>query len=152
MTKRYRKIVQFLVVVIMDLISLTALRAQHIYIYYYDPQEIILTPYDYQGYSFCNRESLWIYVGDSSLYSLISSHIESLVYANASDSCKFPDVSQKIVVTKPHSQEYDMIFSDGWGAMEKNGRCVLYDDELQRVINNIIKKDIANRKKKKNSE
>jgi hypothetical protein len=45
-----------------------------------------------------------------------------------------------------------MIFSDGRGAMEKNGRCVLFDEELQRVINDIIKRDIANRKKKKNSE
>lgn len=89
-----------------------------------------------------------MYVSDSSTYNFISSHIDSLVYANASDSCKFPEVTQKIVVLKPHSQEYDMIFSDGRSAMEKNGRCVLYDEELQRVINNIIKRDIANRNKK----
>jgi hypothetical protein len=132
--------------------TLNALKAQHIYIHYYDPEVIILTPYDYHGWNFCNRESLWIYIGDTLTYSFISSHIDSLVYANASDNCKFPNVSQRIVVLKPHSEEYDMIFSDGRGAMEKNGRCVLFDEELQRVINDIIKRDIANRKKKKNSE
>ena len=134
------------------MMTLNALKAQHIYIDYYDPEVIILTPYDYHGWNFCNRESLWIYIGDTLTYSFISSHIDSLVYANASDKCKFPNVSQRIVVLKPHSEEYDMIFSDGRGAMEKNGRCVLFDEELQRVINDIIKRDIANRKKKKNSE
>ena len=152
MMKRYNNMPKLLFFVIMNMMTLNALKAQHIHIHYYDPQEIILTPYAYQGYDFCNRESLWIYVGDTLTYSFISSHIDSLVYANASDKCKFPNVSQKIVVLKAHSQEYDMIFSDGRGAMEKNGRCVLFDDELQRVINDIIKRDIANRKKKENSE
>ena len=152
MMKRYNNMAKLLFSVIMSIMTLNALKAQDIYIYYYDPQEIILTPCDYQGYDFCDRESLWIYVGDTLTYSFISSHIDSLVYANASDECKFPDDSKKIVVLKPHSQEYDMIFSDGRGAMEKNGRCVLFDEKLQQVINDIIKRDIANRKKKKNSE
>lgn len=141
-------IAKLLCIVIMELMTLNALKAQHIYIYYYDPQEIVLTPCAVQGYMFNHRRSIWVYVSDSSTYNFISSHIDSLVYANASDSCKFPEVTQKIVVLKPHSQEYDMIFSDGRSAMEKNGRCVLYDEELQRVINNIIKRDFANRNKK----
>ena len=152
MMKRYNNMAKLLFFVIINMMTLNALKAQHIYIYYYDSQEIILTPYAYQGYSFCNRESLWIYVGDTLTYSFISSHIDSLVYANASDKCKFPNVSQRIVVLKPHSQEYDMIFSDGMGAMEKNGRCVLFDEELQRVINDIIKRDIAHRNKKSKSK
>lgn len=152
MMKRYNNMAKLLFFVIINIMTLNALKAQHIYIHYYDPEEIILTPYDYHGWNFCNRESLWIYIGDTLTYSFISSHIDSLVYANASDKCKFPNVSQRIVVLKPHSEEYDMIFSDGRGAMEKNGRCVLFDEELQRVINDIIKRDIANRKKKKNSE
>lgn len=152
MMKRYNNMAKLLFFVIINMMTLNALKAQHIYIDYYDPEVIILTPYDYHGWNFCNRESLWIYIGDTLTYSFISSHIDSLVYANASDKCKFPNVSQRIVVLKPHSEEYDMIFSDGRGAMEKNGRCVLFDEELQRVINDIIKRDIANRKKKKNSE
>lgn len=152
MMKRYNNMAKLLFFVIINMMTLNALKAQHIYIDYYDPEEIILTPYDYHGWNFCNRKSLWIYIGDTLTYSFISSHIDSLVYANASDKCKFPNVSQRIVVLKPHSEEYDMIFSDGRGAMEKNGRCVLFDEELQRVINDIIKRDIANRKKKKNSE
>ena len=152
MMKRYNNMAKLLFFVIINMMTLNALKAQHINIHYYDPEEIILTPYDYHGWNFCNRESLWIYIGDTLTYSFISSHIDSLVYANASDKCKFPNVSQRIVVLKPHSEEYDMIFSDGRGAMEKNGRCVLFDEELQRVINDIIKRDIANRKKKKNSE
>ena len=148
MMKRYSNIAKLLSIAIMEMMMLNALKAQHIHIYYYDPQEILLTPCAYQGYMFCGRESLWVYVSDSTIYNFISSHIDSLVYANVSDNCKFPDVKQKIVVLKPHSQEYDMIFSDGRSSMEKNGRCVLYDEELQRVINDIIKRDIANRNKK----
>lgn len=147
--KRYNKITKFLLIVIVNLLTLITLKAQYIYIDYHDPEVIILTPYRMRSYEFSYKREYThrICVEDSTTYSFISSHIDSLVYAKESDELELPQGSQKIVVFKPNTKEYDMIFSDGF-TMEKNGRCVMFDEELQRVINDIIKRDIAKRKKK----
>lgn len=148
--KRCNKIAKFFLIVMINLLMPIALKAQYIYIHYHDPEVVILTPIRMRGFDFSyKREYTYrICVEDSATYSFISSHIDSLIYAKESDGCKLPDVSQKIVVFKPNTKEYEMIFSDGFAGMEKNGRCVLFDEELQRVINNIIKRDIAKRKKR----
>lgn len=151
--KKYSNVAKLFLIIIMILLKYTDLKAQDklgfVIIDYYDPQEIVLTSCDSLGYSFDYLDNVSeIVKTDSATYSFFLSHIESLVYAKESDGCHFPNVRQRIVVEKSSYKEYVMIFSDGVSAMEKNGRCVLFDEELQRYINDLIEWHIAIRKKK----
>ena len=76
-------------------------------------------------------------VSDSLSYSYVRQRVDSLVPCYDNDRpCRFPDVIQQIVIL--NGDEYDVLSTNGINAMEKNGRSVVFDKELQDAFNRVI--------------
>ncbi len=97
----------------------------------------IQTPIRITGYLF---SSGWKFeefeVKDTIFYKFIQQRIDSVKYCRDNIQCRCPDVRQQIIVT--NGEEYDILSSDGSFAMEINGKCIFFDERLQKAINRVI--------------
>jgi hypothetical protein len=103
------------------------------------------------GYDFSTWKIKEIEIKDSLSYEWVKQRIDSMkLYTDVS--CRFPDVRMQIIIID--GENYDILSSDFFSAMEKNGRCVVFDKTLQEKINRVIEiqeknnkyfKDIPNR-------
>ena len=92
----------------------------------------------------CYRFSTWkdkklikeFEVLDSLSCMFIKQRIDSIKSYKKCKSYRFPDVRQQITIF--FGEECDTLFSDGSFAMEKNGKCVIFDKILQEAINKAI--------------
>jgi len=73
---------------------------------------------------------------DSLSCMFIKQRIDSIKSYKKCKSYRFPDVRQQITIF--FGEECDTLFSDGSFAMEKNGKCVIFDKILQEAINKAI--------------
>ncbi|MDD3645382.1 MAG: hypothetical protein PHR19_07640 [Bacteroidales bacterium] len=110
----------------------------HIIIRYapnYIDYPIAITGYTFLKVGKHNEFIVW----DSLSYSYVRQRVDSLVPCYDNDRpCRFPNVVQQIVIV--NGNEYDILSSNGTTAMEKNGRSVVFDKELQDAINRAIEK------------
>jgi hypothetical protein len=107
----------------------------------YRETHIILYPVKITGYEFGTKNFPFLdelTIEDSLSYHWIAKKVMELEYCTDTVSCYFPDVRQQIIIV--NGDRYDILSSDGYTAMEMNGKSVLFDKELQQVINNIIEK------------
>ena len=108
----------------------------HIIIRYASPYVDYLIRID--GYTFlkyCEHNEFIVW--DSLSYSYVRQKVDSLVPCYDNDRpCRFPDVLQQVVIV--NGDEYDLLSTDGLTAMEKNGRSVVFDKELQDAFNRVI--------------
>jgi hypothetical protein len=131
---------KFICLLYLIFVSVSFSFAQYIIIRFADPN--IETCIQISGYSFPKWDKTAgnfdeFEVTDSLFYVFVKQKVDLLKCLD-NVSCPFPDVRLQIIVV--NGEEYDIVSSDVFSAMEKNGRSVAFDRILQKAINDAIKK------------
>jgi len=128
-------------IIIIFLLALTTISAGfsqcRIIIRCTDPN--IRTPVKVLSYRFSTGASKLIKefeVRDSLFCTFVKQRIDSMKLHTKQIDRYYPDVRQQITIV--FNGGSDTLFSDGSFAMEKNGKCMVFDKILQEAINKVI--------------